>query len=133
MPWTKGERGNPRGRAPGSGEVARLRAAIAEHVPEVILALIEAAKKGDVGAARLILERTVPALKPEELPIEVAGFCGSRTELVAAVVEAVATGRLDTARGGRLISQLTPSELDERITRVEKRYEQQQEDANDEH
>ena len=34
-----GESGNPAGRRPGSGEVARLRAAIAEHLPSLIQTL----------------------------------------------------------------------------------------------
>jgi hypothetical protein len=68
MAWKKGESGNPRGRPTGTGEVASLRAALAKHLPEVIAAVVEAAKKGDTAAARLILDRTGPALRPEEGP-----------------------------------------------------------------
>ena len=34
--WKPGESGNPAGRKPGSGEVAKLRAAIAEHMPGIV-------------------------------------------------------------------------------------------------
>ena len=64
--WKKGESGNPRGRRPGSGEVAKLRTAIAAHVPTIIERLTAAALQGDVGAARLLLERVIPPLKAAE-------------------------------------------------------------------
>ena len=50
--WKPGESGNPQGRKPGTGEVAKLRAAISEHVPAIIQSLAAAALSGDVAAAR---------------------------------------------------------------------------------
>jgi hypothetical protein len=122
MPWKPGESGNPAGRPPGLGDVGRLRSELYSRLPEVLESVVRAAKNGDIQAARLILERTVPALRPEELPVALDGFSGNRTELVAAVVKAIAEGRLDTNRGGHLISLLEPTQLDERISRVERRY-----------
>ena len=52
-----GESGNPKGRPAGSGEVAKLRAAIAGQVPAILESLTAAALAGDVQAARLLLER----------------------------------------------------------------------------
>ncbi len=46
--WKPGQSGNPSGRPPGTGHVAKLRASIAVHVPEIIGQLVEAAKDGDV-------------------------------------------------------------------------------------
>jgi hypothetical protein len=48
--------------------VARLRASIAGHVPGVLAKMAELALSGDVQAARLLLERTVPPARPESLP-----------------------------------------------------------------
>ena len=129
MTWKPGQSGNRSGRPVGTGEVARLRAALAEHLPEVIDALIEAAKKGDTAAARLILERTIPALRPEEMPVTLEGFAGSRVEQISAVVQAIADGKLDTSRGGRLIVALTPEALEKRIVELERMVEE----GNDEH
>jgi hypothetical protein len=126
MPWAKGTSGNPRGRPLGTYQIGKLRAALAEHVPDIIEARVKSAKQGDAAAAKLVLERVVPPLRAEELPVSLEGFAGSRTALVAAVVEALANGQLDTARGGRLIALLTPSELDERVTRIEQWYEAKQ-------
>ena len=52
--WKAGESGNPAGRRPGSGEVARLRTAIAEHVPSLIQTLIDRALAGDVGGPLVV-------------------------------------------------------------------------------
>ena len=64
--WKPGESGNPAGRKPGSGEVARLRAAMAVHVPALVAVLVERALSGEIGAARLLLERTIAPLKASE-------------------------------------------------------------------
>jgi hypothetical protein len=122
--WRKGESGNPAGRPPGLGDVGRLRAELYSRLPAVLEAAIRAAVGGDVAAMRLVLERTIPPLRPEEMPIALGeGFAGNKAELIAVIVQALADGRIDTSRGGRLIALLTPSELEERIDRYEKRYE----------
>ena len=61
--WKPGESGNPKGRAPGTGEVAAIRAAIADRVPELLAAMMTRALDGDTGAARLLLERAIAPLK----------------------------------------------------------------------
>ncbi|MCX7222678.1 MAG: DUF5681 domain-containing protein [Burkholderiales bacterium] len=66
--WRPGQSGNPAGRRPGSGSVQQLRQAIENSLPEIIQCLADKAKAGDVGAARLLLERAIPALKPLEVP-----------------------------------------------------------------
>jgi len=52
--------------AHGSGELQRLRASIAKHVPSILDQLVSAAQGGDVQAARLILERVLPPVKAIE-------------------------------------------------------------------
>jgi hypothetical protein len=125
MPWRKGTSGNPRGRPLGTNEIGRLRAALAEHVPAIIEAMVAAAKGGDTAAARLVLERAIPALRPEELPVSLEGFAGNRTQLIAATIQAIANGKLDMARGGRLIAVLAPEALEERIAKFELMIEEQ--------
>jgi hypothetical protein len=117
--WQKGSSGNPRGRPLGTNEIGRLRAALAKHVPEIVAAMVEAAKGGDTAAAKLILERAIPALRPEELPVSLKGFAGSRVEMIAAVIQAVADGKLDMSRGGRMVALLAPEALEEKISRFE--------------
>ena len=70
--WLPGQSGNPAGRRPGTGEVSKLRVALGERVPEVLEAMVQRAIQGDVGAARLILERVVPPLKGREQAVVLA-------------------------------------------------------------
>ena len=121
--WQPGKSGNPLGRRPGSGEVARLRAAIAEHTPEIIARLVEAAKSGDVGAARLLLERVCAPLTAEEQTAPLALPAGTLTDQGRAVLLAVADGALAPGQGAALLTSLGTRvkvrEADELEARIE--------------
>ena len=124
--WQPGQSGNPNGRPPGTGEVAKLRASIAERVPEILERLTEAALAGDVSAARLLLERVLPPVKPVELPIEMTLSEGRPTEQARQVLAAAAGGTLAPDQAVSLIGALAAlakitetDELRERIERLE--------------
>ena len=126
--WRAGQSGNPRGRRPGSGEVARLRAAIAEHVPTIIGQLTAAALQGDVSAARLLLERVILALKAAEEAAPLALPDGTLTEQGRAVLGAVAAGELAPGQGAALLGAIGTlarvaevDELERRLTALEAR------------
>ena len=126
--WKPGQSGNPAGRKPGTGEVARLRAAISEQVPEIINRLVEAAKAGDVSAARLLLERVIAPLKAAEVAAPLALPEGTLTEQGRAVMAAVAAGGLAPGQGAALLGALgtvakliEADELDRRIAALEAR------------
>ncbi len=104
--WRPGQSGNALGRAPGSGEVARLRAAIREHVPAIIERLVQAALTGDVGAARLLLERVCAPLKASEDVNLLALPDGSLSEQGRSVLAAVAAGEIAVGQGAALLSSL---------------------------
>ena len=124
--WAKGTSGNPAGRPKGSGEVAKARAAIAEHVPAVIAKLVEAALAGDIGAARLLLERTIAPLKASEEKAAMLLPDGSLTDQGKAVIAAIASGDLAPGQGAALLvslgtlAKLTEAdELEQRIEALE--------------
>lgn len=127
--WKPGESGNPAGRRPGTGEVAQIRAAIAARVPELLAAMMTRALDGDVGAARLLLERAVAPLKAAESTQTLMLPTGSLTEQGRAVLASVAHGELSAGQGATLLSAIGAlarvAELDElavRVAELEKRY-----------
>jgi len=72
MPWKQGQSGNPRGRPRKSQKsMAQLRSQISEHLPDVIEVLANAAKEGDVQAARILVERCVPSMRALDQNINV--------------------------------------------------------------
>lgn len=121
--WKPGESGNPAGRRPGTGEVARLRAAIAEHVPEIVAKLVEAAKDGDTQAARLLLERVIAPLKAAEESAAVPLPAGTLAEQGRALLSAAAAGELAPGQAAALLGALGTLarvvEVDELTRRVE--------------
>ncbi|MDZ5457885.1 DUF5681 domain-containing protein [Azohydromonas lata] len=122
--WKPGQSGNPAGRKPGTGEVARLRAAIAEQVPTILETLTTAALAGDVAAARLLLERVLPPVKATEQAAPVAlPDGGTLTEQGRAVMQAVAHGELAASQGAALLGALGQlaklTETDELARRIE--------------
>lgn len=121
-----GQSGNPAGRKPGTGEVARLRAAIAENLPELLKVLADRALSGDIGAARLLLERTIAPLKPSEEVTPLQMPTGTLTEQGSAVLAAVASGQIAPGQGAALLASLgalakliETDELEKRIAALE--------------
>ena len=124
--WKPGQSGNPKGKPPGSGEVQKLRAAMAEHVPALVAVLVQRAMDGDIGAARLLLERTIAPLKASEETARLALPDGTLTEQGRAVVAAVAAGELSPGQGAALLASLgtlakltEADELERRIAALE--------------
>ncbi|MDO9011200.1 MAG: DUF5681 domain-containing protein [Gallionella sp.] len=125
--WKEGESGNPNGRKPGTGAVAKLRESIAAHLPEIITQLVIKAKEGDAQAARLLLERVLPPMKAIEQPVELSLPDGEgMTAQGVAIVQAVAAGILAPGQGAALLTGLGAlarikeiDELEKRITQLE--------------
>ena len=129
--WQKGESGNPAGRPPGApSTLTRLRAELSEVVPLILARLVHAAIHGDVAAARLLLERVLPPLKPVEalaapLPLPEGGALSDHGH---AVLAAVSRGDLAPGQATALLGSLAAlarlvevDELERRITQLEKK------------
>lgn len=101
--WLKGQSGNPGGR---SGQTQAIRARLAEGADAVTRKVLAAAKKGDMQACRLILERLVPPIKPTS---EAVQFELDDTDLPSAarsIMRAIADGKLPPDQGKSLIEGL---------------------------
>lgn len=128
--WKKGQSGNPKGRPPGSSEIGKLRAAISEHLPEIIQQLVEKARDGDTQAARLLLERVLPPVKAVEATVEIEIPEGvGLTEQGEAIVRAVASGMIAPGQAGALLSGLGSVAKMKEIDELEKRIQALEEGA----
>lgn len=120
--WKPGESGNPKGRPPGQGEVARMRAEIAARVPALLDTLMVRALDGDVAAARLLLERAVAPLKACEAAQPIVLPNADLTTQGRAVLAAVARGELAPGQGAQLLGAIGTLarvvEIDELAKRV---------------
>jgi hypothetical protein len=130
MTFVKGSSGNPKGRRPGT----RLRITmLAEKMmqtdmPDVVQAMVAAARGGDVQAAKLILDRVVPLRRGSPVAITLPAV-NAPADLVAAlgaISEAVARGELTPDEGQAVAAILEGQrraietvELEQRITRLE--------------
>ncbi len=104
--WKPGQSGNPKGRPAGSGEVSKLRASIAARVPELLAAMMTRALDGDVGAARLLLERAIAPLKAAEPTQALSLPDSSLTDQGRAVLASVAAGQLAPGQGAALLGAI---------------------------
>jgi hypothetical protein len=97
-PWPKGTSGNPTGPRTGSRNKATLAldALAAGEASDVLRAMVDRAKAGDVSAATLILSRVWPARKgrPVELVFPPLHRAADLVAALAAVAEAMARGEL---------------------------------------
>jgi hypothetical protein len=92
-------------------------------VPDILAALTAKARAGDVQAARLLLERCVPALKPIEQPEPVQLQGKSLTEMGQSALRLLAAGELGPGQAAALLSAIGQlarvAEIDELTRRIE--------------
>lgn len=127
--WQKGQSGNPKGKSPGSGHLQKLRASLHEHVPEIVDQLVQAAKGGDIQAARILLDRIFPPMKATEQPVQLdLPEGGTLTEKAESLLTAASNGLLAPSQAAQLISAIGAVskivEIDSLTARLEKLEEQ---------
>ena len=127
--FKKGVSGNSKGREPGKTASAKLRKAIETETNDIIKVLVKQAKDGDTQAAKILLDRTVPSLKPQALPISIS-VGETLPDTGSNVVDATMTGSIPPDIGAQLIRALTDQsklveleEISKRLARLEKQLE----------
>lgn len=104
--WKKGQSGNPRGRPKGSRNRATLLAlaAMEGDLNDVVRVVIDAALSGDLTAARLIVDKLIPATRERPLSIDLPDTkTAEGVELAqSAIIQAVGAGNLLPGEGETL-------------------------------
>ncbi len=123
MVFKAGTSGNPKGRPPGiQDRRSRLRDALAEQSDELLATAVAMAKNGDTTMLSFLINRILPASKPETAPTEIALPVGSLAEQATALVKAAASGAMSASTAGELLAGLGVvgrlTELDEFARRL---------------
>jgi hypothetical protein len=123
MPFKKGRSGNPQGRPKGIINQAALRARIEGDIPEIIKAVTEQAKAGDIPAAKLLLDRVLPSLKPTDQAVSLALKVDDLAASGRTILEGAGNSDITPEQAGRLLAGLGSLarivEVDELLKRVE--------------
>ncbi|TDR93062.1 DUF5681 domain-containing protein [Enterovirga rhinocerotis] len=128
--FQRGQSGNPAGKKPGTRHATTILAEkiMSEDVEGVVKAVVEAAKDGDMTAARIIMDRIAPvrrgAITAVTLPtIESPA---DLTKATSAILAAVSEGELtpvEAAELGKLVEAhgkaIEITDLHERLSRLE--------------
>ncbi len=114
--------GNPAGRPKDKTAATLLRKSIIDDMPEIILTLIKQAKDGDTAAAKILLDRCCPALKPQAMTINIP-VNGTLAEQGNEIIRATLSGLIPPDIGAQLITALAAQskiiEVDELTQRIE--------------
>ncbi|NVZ11361.1 hypothetical protein HW932_19100 [Allochromatium humboldtianum] len=128
--FTPGTSGNPAGKKPGTvSKATRLRQSIEQHVPEILESLVTSAKSGDTAAAKLLLDRALPALRPTDQPVSLPIGGADLAQDGRVVLAAAGAGELTPETAAKLLQGLgslarvvETAELVERLERLEAKY-----------
>lgn len=130
--FQKGKSGNPNGRPKGSRNQATLLAlaAMEGELTDIVKRIVESAKGGDMAAARLVVDKLIPAAKDRPISLSLPALtdaAGCRTAQ-ASVVQAVAGGELLPGEGEQLSAMIEhqrkaieTEEVLARLTAIEER------------
>ena len=101
-PFQKGQSGNPRGKPPGARNRTTVLAEklMQDDASEIVKVVLDAAKRGNINAARLILERIAPIRKgrPVYLDLPPMQTAEDIAAAMAALTDAMASGDVTRTR-----------------------------------
>jgi hypothetical protein len=124
--FNKGQSGNPAGRPTGLTAATQIRKEIESALPGILATVIRQASEGDLQAAKLLLDKICPNLRPQALPVNIPiGI--SLPDTGNHVVNATLNGIIPPDIGSMLIRALAEQgklielqDMAERLQRLEK-------------
>jgi hypothetical protein len=129
-PFQKGQSGNPGGKAKGTRHRVTILAEklMQDDAEEIVNVVVNAAKRGDLQAAQMILSRLVPPRRDSAVnfPLPAIKTAGDASAALSAILRAVANGELTPGEAGdvaKLLDAFTKTlevcELEKRIVALE--------------
>lgn len=106
MPFKPGQSGNRAGRPVTSHHAAKIRKLVLAAAPDVVAAMIRAAKEGDSTAGRALLATVCPPIKAVELPARLPPLPDGLAARATALLDYTVCGLLSPSQGVALISAL---------------------------
>ena len=107
MQFTKGVSGNPAGRPKGIKDKRhRYAESIEGMIPQVLESVYQKALAGDMTAARMLLDRTLPNKRPEQERVQIP-HSGNIASDAQNVLRSVLDGEVSPDVGASLLSSMT--------------------------
>lgn len=101
--FAPGKSGNPQGRP--KTETAALRESLADGAADVVKAILDAAKAGDMQACKIVLDRLLPPLKATAQSVHLAlPESASPLEIARAILSATSSGTLAPDIAAQLVT-----------------------------
>ena len=107
----------------------KLRKSIMKDIPAILTAMVEQAKAGDTQAARLLMDRTFPAIKPTDQAVNLTLAGDDLASDGRAILTTTGNADITPEQARRLLAGLgslarivETDELLKRIEALEKRY-----------
>ena len=118
-----GQSGNPKGRVKGKPLlVTELRTAIEAKSDEIFQAVINAAINGDMAAAKILIDKICPSIKPEAMPINLVfqeSLALQGNEIIKAIMGGILAPDIGSALIAALSNQAKIIEIDDLTKRIE--------------
>ena len=123
MPFKKGQSGTPIGRRSGQTPASKLRKAIGKHGDELVQILLSNARNGDVQAAKVLIDKLIPNLKPQSQPVKLPIDGDTLSDQGSQVLGLMANGLLPVEDASGLLIALSNlaklKEFDSLVERLE--------------
>jgi hypothetical protein len=130
MAFKKGQSGNPQGKRPGTRHKATMAALelLDGDLQAITRVCIDKAKGGDLAACKLILDKLIPNCRERSIDLQLPQLAGAAEvpQALAAMLEAVAQGKITPGEGQALAALLETyrksmemSELEVRVEALE--------------
>lgn len=127
--FPKGTSGNPKGRPKGIVDKrTALRTLLEPHAPQLIARVVAKALKGDMTAARICIDRLIPPVKAQDVPVDIGPLTGTLTEQAARVLKALSDKTITPDQASTVMSAVSTQaqilrvdELAERVRQLEEK------------